>query len=227
MTAVGDDDSSLAAKCLDLCQTLAGQGLAFNFSLTISSSFSFSLDTRDRGLALATTSKTKKKSSPSTLRRNARRKEAFLQRKQNPAPVSYEVEVDPVAELPQNGEDTFKCEICGNAFKSDNGLRIHKGKSHKGSELPHREKIRDPGVDLSLNVSPVKDIREEGTNLQVFECDACGKKFESEDTLDNHMEIHGECVRCFSCTQFFYDCDEATACPGCSTPWPFWQSRPR
>ena len=87
MTAVGDNDSSLAAKCLDLCQTLAGQGLAFNFSLTISSSFSFSLDTRDKGLALATTGKTKKKSSPSTLRRNARRKEAFLQRKQNPAPV--------------------------------------------------------------------------------------------------------------------------------------------
>ena len=119
----------------------------------------------------------------------------------------------------QNGEDTFKCDICGNAFKSDNGLRIHKGKSHKGSELPHREKIRDPGVDLSL-----KDIREEGTSLQVFECDACGKKFEFEDTQDNHIEIHGECVRCFSCTQFFYDCDEATVCPGCSTPWPFWQS---
>ena len=104
---------------------------------------------------------------------------------------------------------------------------IHKGKSHKGSELPHCEKIRDPGIDLSLNVTPVKDIREEGTNLQVFECDACEKKFESEDTLDNHMEIHGECVRCASCTQFFYDCDEAIACPGYSHPWPFWRSRPR
>ena len=127
----------------------------------------------------------------------------------------------------QNGEDTFKCDICGNAFKPDNGLRIHKGKSHKGSELPHCEKIRDPGIDLSLNVTPVKDIREEGTNLQVFECEACGKKFESEDTLDNHMEIHGECVRCASCTQFFYDCDEAIACPGCSHPWPFWRYRPR
>ena len=227
MTAVGDNDSSLAAKCLDLCQTLACQGLAFNFSLTISSSFSFSLDTRDKGLALATTGKTKKKSSLSTLRRNARRKEAFLQRKQNPAPVSYEVEVDHAADLPQNGEDTFKCNICGNAFKSDKGLRIHKGKSHKGSELPHCEKIRDPGIDLSLNVTQVKDIREEGTNLQLFECDACGKKFESEDTLDNHMEIHGACVRCASCTQFFYDCDEAIACPGCSHPWPFWRSRPR
>ena len=168
---------------------------------------------------MATTGKTKKKSSPSILRRNVRRKEAFLEKKQNLATVSYEVEVDPAAELQQDGEAMFKCDICGNAFKPDNGLRIHKGKSHKGSELPHREKIRDPGVDLSL-----KDIREEGTSLQVFECDACGKKFEFEDTQDNHIEIHGECVRCFSCTQFFYDCDEATVCPGCSTPWPFWQS---
>ena len=146
MTAVGDSDSSLATKCLELCQTLAGQGLAFNFSLTINSTFSFSLDTRDKGLALATTGKTKKKSSPSTLRRNARRKEAFLQRKQNPAPVSCDVDVDPAAELPQQGGDTFKCDICGNAFKSENGLRIHKGKSHKGSELPQCEKIRYPDI---------------------------------------------------------------------------------
>ena len=32
----------------------------------------------------------------------------------------------------------------------------------------------------------MKDIREEVTNLQVFECDACGEKFESDDTLDTH-----------------------------------------
>ena len=142
-------------------------------------------------------------------------------------PLRWRLINDHAADLPQNGEDTFKCDIWGNAFKSDKGLRIHKGKNHEGSELPHCEKIRDPGIDLPLNVTPVKDIREECTNLQVFECDACGKKFESEDTLDNHMEIHGECVRCASCTQFFYDCDEATACPGCSHPWPFWRSRPR
>ena len=61
MTAVGGSDSSLAAKCLDLCQVLAGQGLAFNFSLSIGSAFSFSLDARGKGQALATQGKTKKK----------------------------------------------------------------------------------------------------------------------------------------------------------------------
>ena len=82
MTAVGESDSSLAAKCLDICQVLAGQGLAFNFSLSIGSNFSFSLDARGKGQALATQGKTKKKKkTPSTLRRNARRRSEFLKKK--------------------------------------------------------------------------------------------------------------------------------------------------
>ena len=60
-TAVGESDSSLAAKCLDLCQVLAGQGLAFNFSISIGSTFSFSLEAMGKGQALATQGKTKKK----------------------------------------------------------------------------------------------------------------------------------------------------------------------
>ena len=83
MTAVGESDSSLAAKCLDICQVLAGQGLAFNFSLSIGSTFSFSLDARGKGQALATQGKTtkKKKKTLSTLRRNARRRSEFLKKK--------------------------------------------------------------------------------------------------------------------------------------------------
>ena len=236
MTAVGESDSTLATKCLDLCQTLAGQGLAFNFSLKISSSFSFSLETRDKGLASDTPGKIKKKPSPSTLRRNARRKEAFLKRKQNPAPVSAEGGVEPEVGLPQQEEDAFKCDICGNTFKSDNGLRIHKGKSHKSHEFPQRERMRAPDSVNFKHVSPLKDVREEVTTLQVFKCEAfdsmnhaCEEEFESEDTLDDHLEIHGECVGCPGCKHLFYDCDayldgdEASACPGCSTPWPKWR----
>ena len=70
--------------------------------------------------------------------------------------------------------------------------------------------------------------------VQMFKCEAfdpmnhaCEEEFQSEDALDDHMEIHGEIVRCFACKRFFYDCDEATGCPGCPTPWPNWQSRPR
>ena len=86
MTAV-ESDSSLASKCLDFCQMLTSQGKAFNFSLSIGSAFSFSLDTREKVPALDTKSKAtpKKMPSPSTIRRNARRREEFLNKKQKPA----------------------------------------------------------------------------------------------------------------------------------------------
>ena len=77
MTAVGESDSSLAAKCLDFCQALVGQGLAFNFSLSINATFSLTLDARGKGQALAMQGKTKKRKTPSTLRRNARRRLSF------------------------------------------------------------------------------------------------------------------------------------------------------
>ena len=79
MTAM-ESDSSLATKCLDFCQMLTSQGKAFNFSLSIGSAFSFSLDTREKVPALDTKSKAtpKKMPSPSTTRRNARRREEFL-----------------------------------------------------------------------------------------------------------------------------------------------------
>ena len=141
MTAVGESDSSLAAKCLELCQTLAVQGLAFNFSLKIGSSYSFSLDARDKGVASNIANESKKRKSPSTLRRNARRKEDFLKKKQNPAPVTPEPGAEPDVGLPR-GEDSFKCDICGNFFKSDNGLRIHMGKRHKHQEPPQLESMR-------------------------------------------------------------------------------------
>ena len=88
MTAVGESDSSLANKCLDLCQTLASQGKDFNFSISIGSAFSLSLNSRELVPALDTKSKTtakKKMPSPSTIRRNARRRQEFLNKKPKPA----------------------------------------------------------------------------------------------------------------------------------------------
>ena len=39
----------------------------------------------------------------------------------------------------------------------------------------------------SKPVSPMKDEREELPNLQIFDCDACGEKFEMKDGLTTHM----------------------------------------
>ena len=86
MCAVGEENSSLVSKCMDFCQALARQGKAFNFSLSIGSNFSFFLDTRSKEMKKGIKTK---KPSPSTLRRNAKRRQDFLERKQNPSAVNH------------------------------------------------------------------------------------------------------------------------------------------
>ena len=80
--------TDLANKCLDFCQTLSSRGSAFKFSLTMGSNFSFSLDTNVLTSDIQVKYVPKKKPSPSTIRRNARRREMFLSKKRNPAPPS-------------------------------------------------------------------------------------------------------------------------------------------
>ena len=99
-------DSSLVSQCLAFCQMLTNQGKDFSFNLTINASFSFSLDTRETKV---NSTLGKKRTSPSTQRRNARRREEFLRKKLNfssssasdsPAdisPCATTVETTPVA----------------------------------------------------------------------------------------------------------------------------------
>ena len=60
------------------CNALASQGQVFNFSISVGRNFSFSLDTRSKAIKDPTV--TKKKASPSTLRRNAKRREEFYKK---------------------------------------------------------------------------------------------------------------------------------------------------
>ena len=83
------EDALYASQCLDFCQLQVGKSLPFSSSLKIGTNFSFSLDTRGEGLLPST--KKKKKQTPSTLRRNARRREQFLQKNASTAPVSNPV----------------------------------------------------------------------------------------------------------------------------------------
>ena len=83
-------ETDLANKCLDFCQTLSSRGSAFKFSLTMGSTFSFSLDTNVLTSDIQVKYVPKKKPSPSTIRRNARRREMFLSKKRNPAPSSLQ-----------------------------------------------------------------------------------------------------------------------------------------
>ena len=204
MAAVAGDNSSLATQCLDLCQTLASQGLEFTFSVNIGPSFIFSLDTRKK------TSEVKpigKRPSPSTLRRNASRREAFLKKKaQQPASslVTPKMTKDSII----ISED-FKCTQCDSPFKSEEQLKTHIADKHTVPALktPEKERSLPPISDLTL--TPVLgERREEPPSspgpTEEFKCivhgpsGLCRKTFICKSDLRYHMhEVHGQCLNFF------------------------------
>ena len=151
MANVDETDSSLATKCLAFCQALSSQGKAFQFSLNIGSTFSFTLDTRCKE-----TLATKKKASPSTLRRNAKRREEFLKRKRQPA--QHQEKSETVKEKPRQ-RAAFQCDQCDNHFKSESGLKIHIGKSHKAQQAA--EILRGDLEEEALNISQQSEVTRE------------------------------------------------------------------
>ena len=117
MAAVNESDFPLVNKCLELCHALAGQGKVFKFSLTIGSSFTFFLDSRED----KEVPPTRKRKSPSTLRRNAKRKEDFLKKKSTSDSASatgLESNQEVMLQRPE-----FQCDGCDFKSKFENGLK--------------------------------------------------------------------------------------------------------
>ena len=160
MTAVNETDSSLTTKCLDFCQALASQGKDFKFAITVGSTFSFSLDTREGRETLPTRSK----KSPSTQKRNAKRRKEFLIKKSTSESTSA-TGLEPNQKSKKQGKG-FQCDQCDLDFKTENGLKIHKGKSHK--EVSSPEKKRRSSSKSSLILSPIRD------QSRVEPCHNCG-----------------------------------------------------
>ena len=160
-----EDDLSLASQCLALCQTLAGQGKAFSISVTVGSTFTFSLDSKET----ASLPKKKKKSSPSTLRRNAARREKFLKRKVEPPSIMEApnpIQCPPVishTSVPFSAMEamleSFKCDQSDDRFVSNQGLICHTEAAHK----------------VNLHVAP-----------HPLQCTHCGQSFLSEQDLKVH-----------------------------------------
>ena len=121
-TTMIEGEPALLTQCLDFYQALASMMHTISFSLALGSTFSLNLDTRMKATSPSEKSPQKKKPSSSTLRRNKKRREEFLKQKSE-ASSDMKVTSPP--------EETFKCEHCANYLKSEDGLKIHIGKSHK------------------------------------------------------------------------------------------------
>ena len=159
MAAVVESDSSFAIKCLDICQALTSQGKIFNFSLSIGPTFSFSFDSRDKTLDTRVGPTKRKKQSPSTLRRNAMRKEDYLNKRKQPlSAVKSTAETAPPSR--------FSCDQCDYTNASEKGLRQHKRMKHGKPQLEGQlhatspstpENLRKPiSYSAALQVSPVE-----------------------------------------------------------------------
>ena len=161
MAAVAEVGSSLLTKCLDFCQALSNQGQVINFSVAIGPDFTFSLDTRRKeGSTVA-----KRKASPSTVKRNARRKEEYLKRKNKPSSVNNIEELEVVSDAP-------KCDQCNYKAASEKGLRQHQRMKHKPSMVassensenqtsPECEILREEELKVSLNISQPSGTRDD------------------------------------------------------------------
>ena len=170
--AMSEDNSDLASQCMAFCQALASKGQTFSFSLNVGPSFTFSLDTRGNG----STTLSKKRKTPSTQRRNSRRRAEFLAKKHGPPP---ETEPSVEKETEPEEENIFQCDQCENNFKSENGLKIHIGKTHKKAEsiLATPECPRQPSrSSVSLSASPLLDTsREESYTTSPEPAEHCRK----------------------------------------------------
>ena len=191
MASVNKEDSSLVSECMAFCQSLANQGQAISFSLSIGSIFSFSLDTMRKDVK---STGTKKKQSPSTQRRNARRRQEFLNKKQqNPSDVPQHAEVEVVSVSPS-------CDQCEYKAVSEKGLRQHKRMKHRPSSAyndtdqpastpstPHtlRQQSRE---STSLASSPLLHISREET------CPNCERLLSSDHQCDNRSDIEEEMI---------------------------------
>ena len=179
----------LLTQCLDFCQALENRGRQFNFNLTLETGFTFSLDTRGEHNQ-PKIHKEKKRKSPSTLKRDLRRKEEFQRKKGSDTPKEAP-EVETVLQA-----KSFACDQCEKVYVTEKGLKTHTGKKHK------TEVLRSSSPAPSLQVSPLKDtMREEqsdepeksetfGNQLMdsLIPCDSCVAYFENEADMKDHLK---------------------------------------
>ena len=140
MSGPASEDAFLVAKCLEFCHALSSQGQVFNISISTRSGFS-SLDVRSKASPSNTP---EKKASPSTLRRNAKRREEFLARKQQSSPTTDSGGVEAVTEA-------LECDQCEYVGASEKGLK--KAKEHRPSSI-HSWGSKEQGC-LLLACSPM------------------------------------------------------------------------
>ena len=187
----GEDSTSLASKCMAFCQTLASQGQVFNFSLSIGPDFSFALDTRSKAVK---TQGTKKRISPSTLRRNARRRAEFNAKKQQSSQSRISSGDD--AELLPSPEKERGHQAPGELQMSP--IHVQREEIKLSEEEGASPASKPPAPSLAWNISPVgAPPAHRACGLTLWSIGPkCEKTFNYENDWRCHVhEVHHLCMK--------------------------------
>ena len=146
-------DSATVEKCLNFCNGLVKSNKQFSFKLSMGKEVSLNFENKEP----VNSSWNKKKKSPSQLRRENKRR---MERKQaeDTEIVTEEANIHFFNEVSEEEETGgFKCRECAQTFKSEKGLKIHFGKTHKSEVLlptPEKERCFSSLEEPSLTLTP-------------------------------------------------------------------------
>ena len=149
----------LANKCLEFCQALASQNTTFSFNLTCGPSFSFSLDTR--GVEPPTKNMVRKQVSPSTRRRNERRKKVFLEKKNSTTSVPVKETNCEVSA--KEAEDKKQTNWNSELVECDSGSVIMKLKKAKNNIPQFDGNIDDATADAEVQTEEKHEVKQAAT----------------------------------------------------------------
>ena len=206
-------ESGVADKCLAFCQALTSSNHKFSLSLSIGKDH-FNFCNKD---LLSSSLVKKKKKSPSQMRREAKRKHERLEKATSEvtAKVSDESSMSKHEEVSDIEEAKhFKCTDCELFFKTEKGLNIYIGKSHKKETLSTSEKERRTSSrNMSLALSPIFGSREEQEQdigqLICIECsDLWGPPLAACSTASSREEQEKWKTLCSKCWTNFTTCPD-------------------
>ena len=218
------NDQSLATQCLVFIQSLVNQRIGFNFNLT-SGDFTCSFDSTGTVIAASAripTDVKKKSSSPSTKRRNAKRRQLFLENKkrgssyvdcENPAQSACEEPPQPAHNVPpqqsahKEPTQPFSESLC---FSSTTVSADFEPNNHGGGNITKKmrlEKVPPLTVLVDARSSPKYRIQQFDGNSSLSDLSPCENDPPSEIGDDSKMDQSTYCPNCDTST--YHQCHDA------------------
>ena len=202
-------------NCLEFTSKLVSSGKEFKFYVKIGNGFVFNLVSKESGTSSSMNQNRKKKPSHSTKRRNARRLQDFIEKKNSSAQETLEDASKPEEatrkNLVNNDKETFHCDQCEFKGVSGHKLSEHNKVKHSvnhfkwdqcDSVFENEKGLKGhQGKKHKMTLSPIPQV---DGHSEILDVTLVNKQKEpvQEELAPNQNNLSG-----YSCTNFKFKCE--------------------